>query len=683
MRRVVLALGILLGIALSVALVIGVFALSLIGEETDRDRALAITANQGERGPSPVETLPPGDRPYAITEAREPCDDYRAERQPLFGDLHVHTARSQDASTQDTRTTPADAYRFARGEAIGIQPWTADGRPLRRVQLARPLDFAGITDHAEQIGEVHICNTPGYEGYDSIPCRVYRAAPRFAFFWFNGTYSMGGTRWAFCGEDGAHCLAAAEVVWSEHRAAAEQAYDRSSSCRFTSLVAYEWTAAPKAAHLHRNVIFRNEFVPRVPVSSIETGPHAILLWRWLDEACRDGVPGCQAITIPHNTNWSGGTAFRSGIEIDGEITAEEAPLRARYERLVEMMQHKGESECALFPGVTDEGCGFEKAVNHMGAIEPIPMDFARPALAHGLELEAELGVNPLAFGQIGSTDTHLGTPGLVAERGHPGHGGAGLPGNEVFDTPGPPDVLALNPGGLAVAWAEENTRDAVFAAFERRETYATSGTRPSLRLFGGWDFESSICDAKNLAAEGYARGVPMGSDLPAPPPGAGAPTFVVAAARDAHENGADLERIEIVKGWVEEGATHETVLTVVGGDQEAGVDTATCQRTGSGSPGLCTVWTDPDFEPDEPAFYYARLREVPSCRWTQWACVDARVDCDAGPVPAGYEYCCTDEVPRTIQERAWSSPIWYTPPAAPSTTEVAASRLGSDQVGTR
>ena len=661
MRRVVLALVVLFGVALSVVLVLALLAVSFVGEETERDRLLAITADQGELPSPPAPPMARGDRPYAVTEAREPCDDYRPERRPLFGDLHVHTARSQDASTQDTRTTPADAYRFARGEAIGIQPWTADGRPLRRVQLERPLDFAGITDHAEQIGEVHICNTPGFEGYDSIPCRVYRAAPRLAFFWFNGTYSMGGTRWAFCGEDGADCLAAAEVVWSEHRAAAEQAYDRSSSCRFTSLVAYEWTAAPKAAHLHRNVIFRNEFVPRVPVSSIETGPYAIALWRWLDAACRDGVPGCQAITIPHNTNWSAGTAFRSGIEIEGEIQAEEAPLRARYERLVEMMQHKGESECALFPGVTDEGCGFEKATNHMGAIAPIPMDYSRNALAHGLELEAELGVNPLAFGQIGSTDTHLGTPGLVAERGHPGHGGAGLPGNEVFDTPGPPDVLALNPGGLAVAWAEENTRDAVFSAFERRETYATSGTRPSLRLFGGWDFEPGICDAASLAAEGYARGVPMGGNLSAPPPGASAPTFVVAAARDAHERGADLDRIEIVKGWVEDGATREIVLTAVGGDLEAGVDTATCERTGNGRPSLCAVWTDPDFDADERAFYYARLREVPSCRWTQWACVDARVDCDANDVPAGYEYCCTEEIPRTIQERAWSSPIWYSP----------------------
>ncbi len=661
MRRIALALGSLVGLVILLAALVFVVATSLIGDTSDRSRMWAATARQSPRAGETVRPSVDYDRPYPVTEQREPCADYTPDRRPLFGDLHVHTARSQDASTQDTRTSPADAYRFARGEPLGIQPFAEDGRPLRRVQLARPLDFAGITDHAEQIGEVHICNTPGYEGYDSIPCRVYRAAPRLAFFWFNGTYSLGGTRWAFCGEDGEHCLAAAEVVWSEHRAAAEQAYDRSSACRFTSLVAYEWTAAPKAAHLHRNVIFRNEFVPRVPVSTMETGPYAIELWRWLDAACRDGVPGCQAITIPHNTNWSAGTAFRSGIEIEGEITAEEAPLRVRYERLVEMMQHKGESECALFPGVTDEGCGFEKAENHMGAIEPIPMDYARNALVHGLELEGTLGINPLAFGQIGSTDTHLGTPGLVAERGHPGHGGAGSPGNEVFDTPGPPDVLALNPGGLAVAWAEENTRDAVFSAFERRETYATSGTRPALRLFGGWDFEPTICNVPDLAAQGYARGVPMGGNLSSPPSGATAPAFVVAGWRDAHENGADLDRIEIVKGWVEDGATHETVLTVAGGDAEAGVDATTCARTGSGHTSLCEVWTDPDFDADQPAFYYARLREVPSCRWTQWACVDERIDCDAGEVAEGFEYCCTDELPRTIQERAWSSPIWYTP----------------------
>jgi hypothetical protein len=617
----------------------------------------------------------PGDaafptRPYAVTEAREPCLDYTPTRRPLFGDLHVHTARSQDASTQGTRISPREAYQFARGASLGIQPHTEDGKPLRRVQLARPLDFAAVTDHSEQLGEVHICNTPEADGYGSLACRFYRAFPRAAFFIFNGRYSMFGSRWGFCGDEDAVCLDAARTVWSEHQQAAEEAYDRSRGCEFTSVVGYEWTAATRlGGHLHRNVLFRNARVPDLPISVMETGPMAIHLWRRLDETCRDAIGGCEAITIPHNTNWSEGSAFTSALTPDAEITAEETPLRARYDRLVEMMQHKGESECALYPGVNDEGCAFEKAPNPYarGQNTSNAVDFSRDALKRGLVLEQSLGTNPLAFGQIGSTDTHLGTPGLVAERGFPGHGGAGKPGDTVFDEPGLPDVASLNPGGLAVVWAEENARDAIFAAMQRRETYATSGTRPTLRVFGGWSFEPGVCRAPDLAAQGYAEGVPMGGDLPPRPEGAGAPRFVVAASRDPHPNGGDLERIEIVKGWLEDGALHETVITVVGADVKADLDLATCSATGRGHDTLCQVWSDPDFDPGEPAVYYARLREVPSCRWTQWACLDAGVTCEASGEPReGFEFCCGDDVPKTIQERAWSSPIWYAPPSSPA-----------------
>jgi len=609
-------------------------------------------------------------RPYAVTETREPCRDYAAEKQALFGDLHVHTARSQDASTQDTRTTPRDAYRFARGESLGLQPWTEDGKPLRRVQIDRPLDFAAVTDHSEQLGEVHICNTEDYEGYDSLACGIYRKFPRVAFFLFNGRYSMLGSRWGFCGDDDANCFDAARIVWTEHQTAAEEAYDRSAACEFTSIIAYEWTAGPKSgAHLHRNVFFRNEQVPDLPISVMETGPYAMNLWRGLDEDCRDGTPGCEAITVPHNSNWSAGIAFTSGEVLEADISEEEAPLRARYDRLVEMIQHKGESECALYPGVNDEGCSFEKAPNDLALTGETlaEIDYTRGALKRGLIYAENYSTNPLAFGQIGSTDTHLGTPGLVAERGHPGHGGAGKPGNTVFDEPGLPDIATLNPGGLAVVWAEENSRDSIFAAMQRRETYATSGTRPELRLFGGWAYDAATCEATGIAAAGYAGGVPMGSTLPARPEGASAPQFLVAASRDPHENGGDLDRLEIVKGWVEDGEAREQVLTVVGGDTEADVDLATCEPSGAGHTSLCTVWTDPDFDASERAFYYARLRETPSCRWTQWACIDQGITCDgSSPNREGYEYCCGDEIAKTIQERAWSSPIWYEPAATPS-----------------
>ena len=613
----------------------------------------------------PLAAVRPATLPYRVTENRAACRDYTPERRPFFGDLHVHTARSQDASTQDTRVTPRDAYRFAVGEPLGIQPFDEAGKSLRSVKLERPLDFAAVTDHAEQIGEVHICRTPGQPGHESLVCGLYRNFPRVAFFIMNGRYSLFESRWGFCGERAKNCLAAAGVVWNEHQSAAEAAYDREASCRFTSFVAYEWTASGHAGgHLHRNVIFRNERVPALPISVMETGSMASLLWERLDAECRDGQKGCESITIPHNSNWSAGSAFTSAVTPGAEITQQEAAIRARYDRLVEVMQHKGESECAMTPGVTDEGCSFEKAPDHqnpMGSETPNEIDFVRTALKRGLVLAPTLGTNPFRFGLIGSTDTHLGTPGLVAERGFGGHGGAGKPGSQALE-PGLPDVAALNPGGLAVLWAEENSRDALFEAMHRKEAYATSGTRPELRFFGGWNYAQDACNGVNVAKTGYAQGVPMGGELPARPAGVGAPRFLVSAVRDPHPTGGDLERIEIVKGWSENGIAKESVLTVAGGDKKADVDLATCEPLGKGHAQLCQVWTDPDFDPAEPAFYYARLRENPSCRWTQWACNKVGVRCeDSSTIGEGYEACCSGEVPPTIQERAWSSPIWYQP----------------------
>lgn len=606
-------------------------------------------------------------RPYSITEERAPCTEYTPLRRPFFGDTHVHTARSQDASTQDTRVTPAEAYRFAKGSALDIQPFDSEGNGLRTVQLSRPLDFAVVTDHANQIGEVHICKTPGQPGHDSLICRLYRNFPRVAFYVMNARYSLLQSRWGFCGEEGRTCLAAAGLVWAEHQRAAEEAYDRGPQCSFTSFIGYEWTAAIEGAgHLHRNVIFRNERVPQLPISVMETGPMAIELWKRLDDECREGLPGCEAITIPHNSNWSKGSAFTSAVRLGEEITQEEAAIRARYDRLVEIMQHKGESECALVPGVTDEACGFEKATNiHdtiFGESKLEAVNFARDALKRGLALENELGINPLKFGLIGSTDTHLGTPGLVIERGFAGHGGAGKPGNQALE-PGFPDRTTLNPGGLAVLWAEENARDALFDAMLRREAYATSGTRPVLRFFGGWDYPHDLCETGDLAETGYAKGVPMGGDLPLRATESdGPPTFLVRGSRDPDPDSADLQRIEIVKGWVEDGEQRETVLIVSVAPNGADVDLSTCERRGVGKTDLCGIWRDPDFDPAQPAFYYARLFENPSCRWTQWACVDAGVKCNQPEtIGEGLESCCTDEFPKTIQERAWSSPIWYQP----------------------
>jgi hypothetical protein len=614
------------------------------------------------------------ERPYAVTEQREACRDYEPLRRPLFGDTHVHTRLSHDASTQGTRATPRDAYRFARGEEIGIQPFDDKGVAQRRVKLHRPLDWTALSDHSEMLGEVRICDDPTHPQYDNDICWTKRNG-RFALLGFLERPNTTGKRHTFCGENGQECIRVARSVWQEIRDAAEEAYDRSAACAFTSLIGYEWTSS-LGGNLHRNVIFRNDRVPDYAISSIDT-VSAFRLFEGLERECTEGLEGCEAIVIPHNSNLSSdGYMFRSArLESpeprDLPIDREEARLRAKYERVIEIMQHKGDSECLLGAETTDEACGFEKLpYDNMGGavgapwIAPKQGAFVREALKKGLRLEPELGTNPLKYGIIASTDTHLGTPGLVAEDRHVGHGGA----SRVLSPsvpPGLPDAIEFNPGGLAVVWAEENSRDAIFAALERREVYGTSGTRPTVRFFGGWDYDEESCASGDLARVGYERGVPMGSDLPERPTSAETPTFMVSALQDPGSmgrKGTPLQRIQIVKGWRDGDETHERVFDVAGGDNDASVELATCQPKGEGASSLCRVWKDPDFDADLNAFYYARVLENPTCRWNQHLCVAARIDCsDSSSVGAGYEPCCDPAVPRTIQERAWTSPIWYAP----------------------
>ena len=603
-------------------------------------------------------------------EAREPCAARDPLRQPFFGDLHVHTAYSQDASTQGTRNTPRDAYRFARGGKLGLQPYDANGRATRSARLDRPLDFAAVTDHAEQLGEVYLCSTPGAPGYAALVCRIYRRWPRIAFFLMNARVTYVDDRWGFCGEEGALCLEAAHGVWQEIQAAAEEAYDRSGACRFTSFVAYEWTAGDGVGkNLHRNVIFRGQALPTLPASFLEA-PTAAALWDHLEDDCLDAGTGCDALVIPHNSNLSGGLMFESAAEVGGAIGAEEAARRARFEPLVEVMQHKGDSECAF--SAEDELCGFEKLPYEsfgakfvpwlLGGETPSPTNFVRSALGRGLALEAEHGANPFRFGLVASTDTHLGAAGLVEEEAHPGHGGAGAPGSDAL-RPGLDDDLEFGPGGLAVLWAEENSREALFDAMRRREAYATSGTRPVVRFFGGAGLAPDLCEQPDFAARGYAEGVPMGGVLP---PGDGAaPRFAVLAARDPGTEtrpGTPLQRVQIVKGWLEDGAPRERVLDVAGGANGASVDLRSCETTGPGEAVLCSVWQDPEFDPAAPAYYYARVLENPTCRWSQYACNASGVDCaDPSSIGPGLEPCCAPEHRPAIQERAWTSPIWYTP----------------------
>ena len=617
--------------------------------------------------------------PWERTEEREPCAAYAPERRPLFGDTHVHTAYSQDASTQDTRTTPAEAYAFARGEPLTIQPWSEDGRGLRSVQIDRPLDFTALTDHAEQLGEVHICKTPGTPGHGSLVCRLYRGWPRAAFFVMNAGYSWSTDRWGFCGENGELCLEAAGTVWRDIQAAAESAYDRTSACRFTSFVAYEWTAsAAPAFNLHRNVIFRNEHVPALPISALETGNTAFDLWSQLEASCVRETPGCEVLTIPHNSNLDGGLMFQSATLTGAPITREEASIRARWEPLVEIMQHKGDSECLLGGDTTDEACGFEKFTfgdigtasgnTFLPSDAPVRSQFVREALKQGLALERRHGANPFRYGILASTDTHLGTPGLVSETAFPGHGGAGIP-LEAGDLPPIVDRPNFSPGGLAVVWAEENSRDAIFAAMQRRETYGTSGNRPEVRFFGGADLPEELCADPDWVGRAYESGVPMGGTLAA---SESAPRFVVSALRDPAGSAAPLQRIQIVKGWLAaDGSLHERVLDVAGGPNDASVDLASCERSGAGHSRLCAEWRDADWDASEPAFYYARVLENPSCRWTQWVCAEHQVDCsEPASIGPGLEACCAEDHRPVIQERAWTSPIWNSPmPAASAASE--------------
>jgi hypothetical protein len=610
---------------------------------------------------------------FQRTEERAPCAAHEPTRRAFFGDLHVHTVLSLDASTQGTRNRPAEAYRFARGERIGIQPYDADGKPLRELRLTRPLDFAAVTDHAELLGEAHVCGTPGLEGHDSWVCRLYRGYPRAAFFVMNLRASTGDAfepprRFAFCGEGGKRCVEAARTPWREIRDAAEAAYDRSADCAFTTFVGYEWTgAAGPGNNTHRNVIFRNAAVPDLPASFIET-PAPELLWRRLRDDCLDAPNGCDALVIPHNSNLSAGRMFAVLHADATEMTADEARMNAALEPLVEVMQHKGSSECMRGVDTADEQCGFEilRENNFSGryvpylAEKPVARQFVRAILREGLAQEAKLGVNPFKFGLVASTDTHLGAAGSVEESGaYPGHGGAGTPARDGLPV-GLPDAWDFNPGGLAGVWAEENSRDSLFAALRRKETFGTSGPRLSVRFFGGWSFGEDWCRSTDLAARGYAGGVPMGGDLPASPTGI-APRFAVAALRDPE--GAPLERIQIVKGWLDaENETHERVFDVAGAANGADVDIRTCQPRGAGADSLCAVWTDPEFERSARAFWYVRVLENPTCRWTTRACNAAGVRCDdPATIGEGFEACCAPELPHTIQERAWTSPIWYSP----------------------
>ncbi len=595
-----------------------------------------------------------------MTAVGDPCADYTDVRRAHFGDTHVHTSFSQDANWRmgASRATPSDAYRFARGARIKLPPFDERGDSLRSTQLARPLDFAIVTDHAENMDMVRVCSDPDAPEFGAWSCgrnQLLVNALRRIGSWVPGISPL-------CDESSASCAAATIDVWQDTIKAAA---DHQDECAFTTFVGYEWSGTLKGANMHRNVIFRGERVPARPISALDA-PWVEDLWAQLDQQCRDSVQDCEAITIPHNSNLSGGRMFSALMSDGTSMTPSVAERRSRYERLAEIVQHKGGSECYF---AADELCGFEKLPysSFLGKYvelfrEPPANDsrYLREALREGLRLESQLGTNPFTPGFIGSTDTHIGAAGAVEENRYQGnHGAQQIEGDGSL--PQLPDRVEQNPGGLAVLYAEENTREALFAAMQRREAYGTSGTRIGLRFFGGRDLPADLCERADMLEQGYALGVPMGGELST---GDVAPVFLASAVQDEGAEdlpGTPLQRIQIIKGWVDEdGGSREQVYEIAGdANNGAAVDIETCEQRGSGFAQLCAVWADPDYTPGQNAYYYARAVENPSCRWQQRICSANGVRCDnPDDVPPAFAGCCDDIAPATLQERAWSSPIW-------------------------
>ncbi len=602
------------------------------------------------------------------------CADRSELRNVYYGDLHVHTALSFDSYAFDVRNGPEDAYRFAKGAPLMLPPLDRFDHGTQSIQLDRPLDFAAVTEHAEFLGEVDICLSDGADGSDAGTCAQFRDnGPVGQTLLGVALVSSSPERdETVCG-DGSRCLSAARSIWDRVVLAAESAQDDLPSCEFSALVGYEWTANTNASAQHRNVIFRGAKDVPFPTSYFEA-PTVEGLWRALQRECREAGGECDVLTIPHNSNQSNGNTFFSAGENGAEaMRVEGAQLRAAMEPVVEIMQHKGESECGVgvsgILGDEDPFCNFEKlrappfedcgdgtgagGVAAGGCVSRL--DFARGALLEGLREERRLGVNPLRLGFIGSTDTHNGTPGAVAESSFLGHRGA--VDDELEDRLGRPTFRAgptFNPGGLAAVWAEQNTRASIFDALQRREAFATSGPRIAVRFFGGWDFGDDLCDRADGVELADREGVPMGGVLPERA-GSSAPTFLLSALRDVggeQRPGTPLQQVQVIKGWIDEqGRAHQRVYSVLGdADNGAGVGDD-CIPVGSGFDALCGVWSDPHFDPTMRAFYYARVLENPSCRWTGLQC--------ALPGAAELESCRDPGLLRVIQERAWTSPIWY------------------------
>ena len=582
----------------------------------------------------------------AVKPSAKETTQYNPQRNLYWGDLHIHTSFSTDAFTNGVRATPDDAYTFAKGGEIEH----AAGYGLR---ISRPLDFAAVTDHSEYLGVVRATNPDLPLSRRSLRERLLndgRLGITVAFaqslldFDLEDAIAPG---WEKISRD----------TWQEVVASAERHNDPG---RFTAFVGYEWSSMPGDRNLHRNVIYRGAKVPELPFSSVDSeNPED--LWGALEQ---QRLQGMESLAIPHNGNVSDGLMYNS-VQFDGTpMDAEYARRRMHNEPLSEIFQVKGSSETHPLLSDEDQFAGFEiydTLLSQSQATSRAKGSYARDALRTGLEMSHSEGFNPYRFGVIGSSDGHNASS-PVEENNYHGKlplldGSAALRmGLASFMPTTMPGGKRWSAAGLAAVWAQENTREALFDAMRRKETYATSGPRMAVRFFGGWHYPRDLLQRQDWMALAEQQGVPMGGDLPTDD--AAAPSFAVWAIRDP-ESG-NLDRIQIIKGWVDEaGKSHEKIFDVAWSGKRridnAGnlpavgntVDAATASYDNSiGAEQLSAVWSDPEFDPSLEAFYYARVIEIPTPRWTTFDAVQLGI-----PAPE----------PVSLQERAVTSAIWYSP----------------------
>jgi hypothetical protein len=584
----------------------------------------------------------------------------------FWGDTHLHTAYSTDAGMIGNRLGPEDAYRFARGEIVVSSSGV-------RARLQRPLDFLVIADHAENLG---LAPMIAERNPDLLETEFGREIANLVY---DGSYDEAYTLWGkgmstrtdpLKGQD-----ALTRTMWERLTSAAE-AFNEPG--RFTALIGFEWTSSPGGNNLHRNVVFRDgkdEADQVIPFSNYNSSDPEDL-WAWMK--AYESKTGGQVLAIPHNGNLSNGLMFDDVTFTGKKLNREYAEQRSRWEPVYEVTQMKGDGEAHPFLSPNDEfadygtwdkgGFGPEPKTPNM-----LPREYAREALKRGLKHDERLGTNPFKFGMIGSTDSHTSLA-TTEENNYFGKATPAEPSADpgrfqekitgFLQQPDGPDITIRHyrtlASGLAAVWARDNTREGLWDALNRKEVYATTGSRITVRVFAGWDFGESEVQRPDFARAGYQRGVPMGGDLRAAPEGK-APTFMIRALRDV--DGANLDRVQIVKGWLDgKGSLHEQVYDVLCSDARAiddqhhcekpvgnTVDVPTATYTNSiGDALMLAHWEDPEFDPDQRAFYYVRVLEIPTPRWTTYDAAFFGVELPEGIEP-------------THQERAYTSPIWYTP----------------------